>query len=96
MPGFRSHFPLKGVRTDIQVTPVENNMFAIELESTNAFDEEKNPRSSTVASQRPPNLIVQKTKNGGWVILDQGTFDLNDADLQALGRAIEQDSSGLI
>ena len=96
MPGFKTHFPVKGVRTDVQVTPVENNMFAIELESSNAFDEDTDPKNTTIASQKPPNLIVQKTKTGGWVILDQGTFDLNNEDLQALGKAIENDSSGLI
>lgn len=96
MPAFKTHFPLKGVRTDVTVTPVENNMFAIELESANAFDEDKDPKNETVVSQKPPNLIVQKTKNSNWVILDEGSFDLNQDDLQALGRAIENDSASLI
>ncbi|WP_207426232.1 hypothetical protein [Pedobacter sp. SYSU D00535] len=96
MAGFRTHFLLKGVRTDVHVNQVEDSLFAIELESANAFDEEKDPKNTTIASQRPPNLIVQKTKTEGWVILDQGSFELNHEDLQALGRAIENDAPGLI
>jgi hypothetical protein len=96
MPAFKTHFPIDGIRTDVTVTRLETNMFAIELESTNAFDEDKDPKNETVASQKPPNLIVQKTKTGGWVILDEGSFDLSNTDLQALGKAIENNSSGLL
>ena len=96
MTGFRTHFPIKGVRTDVVITPVENHMFAVELESTDAFDEETDPKNKTIASQNAPNLIVQKTKTGNWLILDEGSFNLNDEDLQALGKAIERDSPGLI
>jgi len=96
MPGFRTHFPIKGVRTDIRVTPVEDSMFAIEIESTDAFDSDRDPKNETVASEKPPALIVQKTKTNNWVILDEGDFDLNAEDLKALGMAIENDSVGLI
>lgn len=91
MPSFRTHFPVKNVRTDVVVTPVEENTFAIELESTDPFDEEKDPKNETVSSMRPPNLIVQKTKTQGWVILQEGTFDLTNDEVQALGMAIEND-----
>ena len=96
MQAFKTHFPVKGVRTDITVTPVENNMFAVELESADAFEEDRDPKKETVSSMNPPNMIVQTTKTHGWVILDEGTFNLNDEDLQALGKAIEDDSPGLI
>jgi len=96
MLGFKTHFPIKGARTDVIITPFEKHMFAIELESTDPFEADRNPKSETVASQKPPHLIVQKTSTKGWVILDQGSFDLNDEDLQALGRAIENDSEGLV
>ncbi|MGV3508002.1 MAG: hypothetical protein ACO1N7_01840 [Sphingobacteriaceae bacterium] len=96
MQAFKTHFPVKGVRTDITVTPVENNMFAVELESADAFEEDRDPKKETVSSMNPPNMIVQKTKTQGWVILDEGTFNLNDEDLQALGKAIEDDSPGLV
>ena len=96
MPAFKTHFPVKGVRTDVTVTQVEDNLFAIELESTNAFDEDKDPKNETVVSQKEPNLIVQKTKTSGWVILDEGSFDLDHNDLQELGKAIENDYPGLL
>ncbi|WP_207533267.1 hypothetical protein [Desertivirga arenae] len=92
MPGFKTHFPIKGVRTDVTITPLEDNIFSIALESTDAFDEDTNPRSETVASRNVPNLLVQKTKNG-WAIMDEGTFDLNSEDLKALGNAIENQNS---
>ena len=93
MPSFRTHFPVKDIRTDVVVTPVEENTFAIELESTDVFDEEKDPKNQTVASMNPPNLIVQKTKTKGWVILQPGTFDLTHKEVQALGMAIENQST---
>jgi len=91
MPSFKTHFPIKGVRTDVTITPLEDNIFSIELESTDAFDEDKNPKSETVASKNAPNLLVQKSKTG-WAILDEGSFDLNSEDLKALGNAIENNS----
>ncbi|KAA8483371.1 hypothetical protein BDE36_2704 [Arcticibacter tournemirensis] len=93
MPSFRTHFPVKNVRTDVIVTPVEDHTFTIELESTDAFDEDTDPKHETVSSRNAPNLIVQKTKTKGWVILQPGTFDLNNEEVQALGRAIENGSS---
>ncbi len=92
MPSFRTHFPVKNVRTDVVVTPLEDHCFAIELESTDAFDEDKDPKKETVSSINPPDLIVQKTKTKGWVILQSGTFDLTDDEVQALGSAVENSS----
>ena len=96
MQAFKTHFPIKGVRTDVTVTPVEDNMFAIELESADAFEEDRDPKRETVSSMKAPNLIVQRTKTQGWLILDEGTFNLNDEDLQELGKAIENNSPGLL
>jgi hypothetical protein len=96
MPSFRTHFPIRGLRHDVVVTPVEDNLFSVQLESTDAFDPDTRPGEETVASRKEPNLVVQKTKTGGWVILDEGTFDLDQDDLQALGRAIENDSGKLL
>lgn len=96
MQAFKTHFPVKGVRTDVTVTPVEDNMFAIELESADAFEEDKDPKHETVASMKEPNMIVQKTKSQDWVILETGSFNLSQKDLQELGKAIENNSPGLI
>ena len=96
MRAFKTHFPVKGVRTDVTVTPVEENTFAIELESADAFEEDRDPKHETVASMHEPNMIVQRTKTQGWIIMDAGTFDLNEEDLQALGKAIEDNSPNLI
>ena len=96
MPDFRTYFPVKGVRTDVVVTPLEDNCFAIELESTDVFDEEKDPKNQTVASKKAPNMIIQKTKTKGWVILQPGTFDLSFEETQALGSAIEGSSNQAI
>ena len=96
MQAFKTHFPIKGVRTDVTVIPVEGNTFAIELESADAFEEDKNPKHETVASMKEPNMIVQKTKTQDWIILDEGTFELNQEDLQELGKAIENNSPNLI
>lgn len=89
MPAFKTHFPVKGVRTDVTVTPIEENMFAIELESADAFEEDKDPKRETISSVKEPNLIVQKTKTQDWIILNQGSFDLSQNDLKELGKAIE-------
>ena len=89
MPSIRTHFPVKNIRTDVVVHPVEEHTFAVELESTDAFDADKDPKNETVASIKPPNLIVQKTRTKGWVILQEGTFDLTHDEVQALGAAIE-------
>lgn len=96
MQAFKTHFPVKGVRTDVTVTPVEDNMFAIELESADAFEEDRDPKRETIASMKEPNMIVQRTKTQGWIILDEGTFNLNQEDLQELGKAIENNSPNLI
>jgi hypothetical protein len=96
MQAFKTHFPVKGVRTDVTVTQVEDTMFAIELESADAFEEDKDPKRETVASMKEPSMIVQKTKNQGWLILNEGSFDLNENDLQELGKAIENNAPGLL
>ena len=89
MNGFKTHFLQNGRRTDISVSPLDNNCFGIRLEST-GMDEGLDPTKETHAAMHAPDLIVQHTKNGQWMIMDQGTFELNDEDLQALGRAIEE------
>lgn len=89
MQAFKTHFPVKGVRTDVTVRPLEDNLFAIELESADAFEEDRDPKKETVASLKEANMIVQKTKTQDWIILDEGTFNLNQEDLQELGKAIE-------
>lgn len=96
MQAFKTHFPIKGVRTDVTVTPVETNMFAIELESLDAFEEFTDPKKETFSSKKPPNMIVQKTKSQDWIILDEGSFNLSQEDLQELGKAIENNSPGLV
>jgi hypothetical protein len=96
MQAFKTHFPVKGVRTDVTVTPVDDNTFAIELESVDVFDEDRDPKKETVASMKEPNMIVQKTKTQGWLILNEGSFDLDQNDLDALGKAIENNAPGLI
>jgi|GEM_PF-964069 len=94
MQSFKTHFPIRGIRTDVTVTPVDDNMFSIELESADAFAEETDPKKETFASRNPPNLIVQKTKSQDWIILNEGTFNLNQEDLKALGKVIENNSVG--
>jgi hypothetical protein len=96
MRAFRTHFPIKGVRTDVRITPVEENMFAVELESADAFEQDLDPKQETVASMKEPGMIVQRTKTQGWLILNEGSFDLNDEDLQELGKAIESNSPNLV
>ena len=95
MQAFKTHFPIKGVRTDVTVTPVEANTFAIELESADAFEEDRDPKRETIASMNEPNMIVQKTKTQEWIILNEGNFNLNQDDLQELGKAIEENSPNL-
>lgn len=92
MPSFRTYFSLKNARTDVVVTPLEDHCFGIELESTDVFDEDRDPKKQTISSMKPPLLIVQKTKTKGWVILQSGSMELTNQDLQALGRAIENSS----
>jgi len=96
MSAFKTHFPIKAVRTDVIATQVEQNTFAIELESTDAFEKDRDPKHETVSSMREPGLIIQKTKTQGWVILNEGNFDLDQNDLQELGKAIERDYEGLL
>ena len=95
MQGFKTYFPKNGHRTDITVTPLEHDCFGIELEST-GMEEDRDPTKETFAAMKAPDLVVQKTHTGDWVIIDQGTFELDAEDLKALGRAIEKDSPGLI
>jgi hypothetical protein len=95
MRAFKTNFPIKGVPTFVQITQLEDGSFAVELEST-GMEEDTDPTKETVASKRMPDLIVQHTKNGSWMILDEGSFNLNQEDLQALGRAIETSSPHLI
>ncbi|WP_423145966.1 hypothetical protein [Rubrolithibacter danxiaensis] len=95
MRSFKTNFPIDGVPTFVTVIQMEDGSFSVELEST-GMDEDKDPKKETVAAMRTPDLLVQHTKNGTWIILDQGTFDLNNEDLQALGRAIENNSPNLI
>ncbi len=92
MPSFRTHFVVKGSRIDIKVTPVEDNCFVIEKETSDAFDESSDPKKETVASRKEPGMIVQKTKSNEWVILDQKAFELDQKDLKELGKAIENGS----
>lgn len=89
MPSFKTHFPIKGIRTDVTVTSLEEDMFAIELESADAFDDDKDPRRETISSVKVPNLIIQKTRTQDWIILNEGSFDLDHKDLKELGKAIE-------
>ncbi|HEY0053926.1 MAG TPA: hypothetical protein VGB63_01105 [Pedobacter sp.] len=96
MQAFKTHFPVKGVRTDVTVTPVEENMFAIELESADAFEEDRDPKHETLAGMKEPSMIVQKTKSQDWVILNEGSLNLDQEDLAELGRAIENNSSNLV
>jgi hypothetical protein len=95
MRAFKTNFPIKGVPTFVTVTQLEDGTFSVELEGT-GMDEDKDPRKETIAARRIPDLLVQHTRNGTWLILDQGTFDLNDEDLQALGRSIENNSPNLV
>ena len=95
MRAFKTNFPIKGVSTFVTITQLDDGTFSIELEGT-GMDEDKAPGKETVAARRTPDLLVQHTKNGTWIILDQGTFDLNNEDLQALGRAIENNSPNLV
>lgn len=89
MPSFKTHFPIKGIRTDVTVTSLDEDMFAVELESADAFDNDKDPRRETISSVKEPNLIIQKTRTQDWVILKEGSFDLDHQDLKELGKAIE-------
>lgn len=93
MLAFKTYFPIKGIRTDVTVTPLDNDCFGVELETT-GMSEETDPAKETHAAMRSPDLVVQHTAKGQWMILDEGSFDLNDEDLQALGRAIEHHSKG--
>ena len=95
MRSFRINFPVKGVQTFVTVTQLEGDSFTIKLEST-GMDESTDPTKETVAARSAPDLIVQKTKNGTWIILDEGAFNLDAQDLQALGKAIENNSPNLI
>ena len=90
MAAFKTYFPIKGVRTDVSIRAIEDRCFSIELETTDAFNEDTDPKNETLSSVNEPSLIVQKTITGGWVILNEGSFDLNHDDLQSLGRAIEK------
>lgn len=89
MQAFKTHFKIKGVRTDVTVKPLEENMFGIELESADAFDEDTDPKKETLSGAKPPNLIVQKTKSQEWIIINEGSFNLNEEDITELGKAIE-------
>ncbi len=95
MRAFKTNFPIKVVPTFIQVTQLDDGSFAIELEST-GMEEDTDPTKETFASKKAPDLIVQHTKNGSWMILDEGSFNLTHEDLQALGRAIETNSPNLV
>lgn len=93
MRSFRISFLLKGVSTFVTVTQLEDGTFSIQLERT-GMDEDQDKKTTAV---RPgPDLLVQHTKNGTWIILEQGTFELNNEDLQALGHAIEDNTPNLI
>ena len=96
MRAFKTHFPVKGVRTDVTATQVEENMFAIELESADAFEEDRDPKRETLASMKEPGMIVQKTKSQNWIILNEGSFNLDQEDLMELGKAIEGNSPNLV
>jgi hypothetical protein len=95
MRAFKTHFPINGVTTFVTVTQLEDGTFSVVLEST-GMDEDTDPTKETIASIRGHDLLVQHTKNGTWIILDQGTFELNNEDLQGLGRAIENNSPNLV
>lgn len=95
MRSFKINFPRQGVPTFVTVTQLEDGSFAVKLEST-GMDEDTDPKKETVAAMKAPDLIVQHTKNGNWIILDQGNFELDDKDLQGLGRAIENNAPGLV
>ena len=96
MRSFKINFPVKGVPTFVTVTKLDDGTFSVELEST-GMDEDKDPRKETIAARRIPDLLVQHTKNGTWIIISgQGDFDLNTEDLQSLGRAIEDNAPNLI
>ena len=89
MPGFKTYFPVKGIRTDVTITSLEDNIYAIELESTDVFDEATTPGKQSIASNKAPKLMVQKTKNNWAILFDDIGFDLDQEDLKALGSAIE-------
>lgn len=93
MRSFKTNFPIKGVPTFVTVTQLDDGTFSIQLESTGM---EEYPEKETAAARPNPDLLVQHTKNGTWIILEQGTFELNNEDLQALGHAIEESTPNLI
>lgn len=96
MRSFKINFPVKGIPTFVTVTKLDGGTFSVELEST-GMDEDKDPRKETVAARRKPDMLVQHTKNGTWIMISgEGEFDLNTEDLQALGRAIEDRSPNLV
>jgi len=95
MRSFKTNFPIKGIPTFVTVTQLDDGTFSVQLEST-GMEEDIDPVKETVSARRNPDLLVQHTKNGTWIILEQGTFDLNNEDLQALGHAIEDNTPNLI
>lgn len=96
MRSFKINFPVKGVQTFVTVTQLDDGTFSVELEST-GMDDDKDPSRETVAARRRPDLLVQHTKNGTWIIISgEGEFDLNNEDLQSLGRAIEDNAPNLV
>ena len=96
MRAFKTHFPVKGVRTDVTVTQVEESMFTIELESADPFEEDRDPKHESLSGRKEPGMIVQKTKSQDWIILNEGSLNLDQEDLVKLGKAIESDSPNLI
>lgn len=89
MRTIRTHFLYKNIRTDIVVTLVEDKTFAVDLESTDVFDDNLNLKQSETTSATAPGMIIQKTRSNEWLVLQPGDWDLNHKEVQTLGRAIE-------
>lgn len=93
MPGFKTYFPVKGRRTDVTITPLEDNIFAVELESTDVFDDDTAPGKQSIASNKAPKLLIQRSRTNWAILLDELDLDLGNEDLKALGSAIEHHSN---
>ena len=68
----------------LRITVLEGRIFALHLESSNASIQQG------VQTAGPPDLLMQRTRTGKWIALEQGIWQLDAGDLKRLGRYIEE------
>ncbi len=93
MRTIRTHFLRDNIRQDVLVTLVEEKTFAVNLESTDIFDDTLMPNAPITAGVKSPDLIIQKTKTNEWIALQDEEWKLSQEETQALGHAIENSFS---